>query len=75
MDGFQESALTCHPKEGERDDHAKLRFPKYRGINTLVLWASALENGYETQEWATYKQWSERGAQVRKGEKATAIAF
>ena len=40
----------------------------YHGFNVLILWASALENGYETQEWATYKQWQEKGAQVRKGE-------
>ena len=26
-------------------------------------------------EWATYQQWQERGAQVRKGEKATTVVF
>ena len=47
----------------------------YRGINTLCLWAAAQAKGYESGEWGTYKQWQERGAQVRKGEKATLVVF
>ena len=47
----------------------------YRGINTLCLWAAAQAKGYSSGEWATYKQWSERGAQVRKGEKSTLVVF
>lgn len=47
----------------------------YRGINTLCLWAAAQQKGYERGEWATYPQWQERGAQVRKGEKATTVVF
>jgi antirestriction protein ArdC len=48
---------------------------KYRGINTLVLWISARAKGYADQTWATYRQWAEAGAQVRKGERATQIVF
>ena len=47
----------------------------YRGINTLCLWTAAQTKGYESGEWGTYKQWQERGAQVRKGEKATTVVF
>jgi antirestriction protein ArdC len=47
----------------------------YRGINTVCLWAAAQAKGYERGEWATYQQWQERGAQVRKGEKATTVVF
>lgn len=47
----------------------------YRGINTICLWAAAQAKGYESGEWGTYKQWQERGAQVRKGEKATLVVF
>ncbi|MBZ5580505.1 MAG: ssDNA-binding domain-containing protein [Acidobacteriia bacterium] len=47
----------------------------YRGINTICLWAAAQTRGYERGEWATYAQWQERGAQVRKGEKATTVVF
>src|SRR5438477_8290339 len=47
----------------------------YRGINTLCLWAAAQAKGYESGEWATYQQWQERGAQVRKGEKAALVVF
>src|SRR5437870_3647960 len=47
----------------------------YRGINTLCLWAAAQAKGYESGEWATYQQWQERGAQVRKSEKASLVVF
>ena len=45
----------------------------YRGINTVCLWAAAQAKGYERGEWATYQQWQDKGAQVRKGEKATLV--
>ena len=47
----------------------------YRGVNILSLWVSALERGYDSGEWATLRQWTEKGARVRKGEKASAIVF
>jgi len=47
----------------------------YRGINILVLWATAQAKGYKSGTWATYKQWQELGAHVRKGEKSTNVVF
>ncbi|KAF0128383.1 MAG: hypothetical protein FD139_2831 [Methylocystaceae bacterium] len=47
----------------------------YRGVNILSLWITAQSLGYESHEWATFKQWQERGATVRKGEKGTPIIF
>ncbi len=47
----------------------------YRGINVVVLWATAQERGYKSGTWATYKQWQELGAQVRKGEKSANVVF
>jgi antirestriction protein ArdC len=47
----------------------------YRGVNILSLWVAALERGYESGEWATLRQWNEKGAHVRKGEKASPIVF
>jgi antirestriction protein ArdC len=47
----------------------------YRGINTLMLWASAEAEGYSSGQWATYRQWAAAGAQVRKGQKSTAVLF
>jgi antirestriction protein ArdC len=47
----------------------------YRGINTLALWAAAEAKGYPTGVWGTFKQWVERGAQVRKGERASAVVL
>jgi antirestriction protein ArdC len=48
---------------------------RYRGSNTLTLWVAAEEAGYARGLWGTYRQWQERGAQVRKGERATLIVF
>ena len=47
----------------------------YRGVNTIVLWAAAQAEGYPSAVWATYKQWAELGAQVRKGERASPVVF
>lgn len=43
----------------------------YRGINILLL----ASQGYSSPYWLTYKQASERGGHVKKGEKATPIVF
>lgn len=48
---------------------------RYRGINVPILWAAAEGKGYSSQQWATYKQWAEAGAQVRKGERSELIFF
>lgn len=47
----------------------------YRGINVPLLWGATHHNGFDSPAWATYKQWHESGAQVRKGERATTIIF
>ena len=47
----------------------------YRGINVLALWIEAMDRGYPTSQWASYKQWQDIGAQVRKGERGTMIVF
>ena len=46
---------------------------RYSGINRLVLWATADALGYASGTWATYQQWKEHGAQVRKGESGTHV--
>ncbi len=43
----------------------------YNGMNALLFWSSQTERQYESNAWATYKQWQELGAQVRKGERSS----
>ena len=43
----------------------------YRGGNSVYLSVTQTAKGYSDNRWATYKQISEMGGQVRKGEKAT----
>ena len=47
----------------------------YRGINVMMLWASAVEKGYDAPIWMTYKQAAELGGQVRKGEKGSLVVY
>jgi antirestriction protein ArdC len=55
--------------------HNPITGSRYRGINIPILWAKQSDKGYGSNRWATYKQVQGRGAQVRKGEKATEIVF
>lgn len=48
---------------------------RYSGINVLMLWSAAAEQGYPTNEWASYRQWQERGAQVRRGERGHVVVY
>ncbi len=43
----------------------------YKGINIIALWCA----GYSDCRWGTYKQITNKGGQVRKGEKGTKIIF
>ena len=40
-----------------------------------MLWASTMEGGYSCPIWLTYKQASELGGQVRKGEKGSLVVY
>lgn len=47
----------------------------YSGINILTLWVRAMEFGYSTNAWLTFKQAEQLGGRVRKGEKAVQCIF
>jgi len=47
----------------------------YRGVNVVTLWAEATIKRYISGHWASYRQWQELGAQVRKGQRGTLIVF
>lgn len=44
---------------------------EYRGVNVLLLGTQKYTSPY----WCTYKQCTEKGGQVRKGEKSTPVVF
>ena len=47
----------------------------YRGINVLMLWGEAMTQGFVCPIWMTYKQASELGGQVRKGEHGSLVVY
>lgn len=68
MPWYQSANVFTRPLNATSGHH-------YRGINILALWVAAAARNYEHGLWATYKQWQEAGAQVRKGEASTMIVF
>jgi len=47
----------------------------YNGINKQLLSAVARDKGYKSNEWGTFKNISECGGAIRKGEKASAVTL
>lgn len=47
----------------------------YSGINILMLWGAALEAGFLSPTWMTFKQALELGAHVRKGERGNLVVY
>lgn len=47
----------------------------YQGINTLLLWAAAMERGFTSPYWMTFKQAKEMGASVVKGAKSEIVVY
>ncbi|HEX4133238.1 MAG TPA: zincin-like metallopeptidase domain-containing protein [Bryobacteraceae bacterium] len=47
----------------------------YRGGNAIHLMATGLQRGYEDPRWMTYKQASDNGWQIRRGERGTQIEY
>ena len=74
---MMETAGTGWAKEWAAIDapHNIASGKNYSGINTLVLSSSTVRGGYASNIWGTYKQWADKGAQVKKGEKATGGIF
>ncbi len=47
----------------------------YTGINIIMLWSSAVAQGFAAPIWMTYRQANELGAQVRKGERGSLVVY
>lgn len=47
----------------------------YSGVNILILWGAAIDRGYSSQSWLTFKQALDAGGCVRKGEQGTTVVY
>ena len=47
----------------------------YSGMNVLLLWSEGMARGYSAPIWMTYKQATELGAHVRKGETSATVIY
>ena len=73
--GAGDFQMPWHGASSGRLPHNAISKTAYRGINILNLWLTSQEQGYASPEWATFKQWQEKGAAVRKGEKGSMIVY
>lgn len=48
---------------------------KYQGVNVLMLWATAMMQGYQSARWMTFKQALDLGGCVKKGAKSTKSVY
>ena len=75
-----EGTLPWH-KPWAVDPHRQVSKPlrenavPYQGINVLILWGAAIDAGFASPFWMTYRQARSIGAQVRRGERASHIVF
>ncbi|OJW05303.1 MAG: antirestriction protein [Planctomycetales bacterium 71-10] len=47
----------------------------YRGVNVLLLWSSAVANGFAAPLWMTFNQAKELGGRVKAGSKGTPVVY
>lgn len=47
----------------------------YSGINILLLWGAAIESGFSSQVWLTFKQALSLGGAVRRGERGSMVVY
>ena len=47
----------------------------YSGINILLLWGVAMENGFADQVWLTYRQAKALGGSVKRGERSAMVVY
>jgi antirestriction protein ArdC len=47
----------------------------YSGVNVLILWGAAIEQGWPSQSWLTFRQAQEAGGCVRKGEHGVTVVY
>ncbi|MHB0952106.1 MAG: ArdC family protein [Allorhizobium sp.] len=47
----------------------------YSGINILLLWSEAVSRGFSSPTWMTFRQATELGGHVRKGETGSTVVY
>lgn len=48
---------------------------RYQGVNILALWFNQKSRTLPSNKWASFKQWKQIGASVKKGEKGSRVIF
>ena len=73
--GAKEYEMPWHKGASSGMPRNALTGNTYQGVNIIALWAASQLQGYPKPIWASYLQWAQMGAQVRKGEKSSTIVY
>lgn len=47
----------------------------YSGVNVLILWLAAIDHGFASSAWLTYKQATALGGNIKKGSKGQQVVY
>lgn len=75
VDSLKEDKLPWHAMWRTSRPENAITGKRYRGINAFWLSVIALDKGYEDPRWCTFKQASDKGWHVKKGEKSSYVEF
>jgi antirestriction protein ArdC len=67
LKSWSDNAMSGH--------HNVISKKAYQGTNIFLTAISSYKNGFQSNEWGTYKQWQSKGHSVKKGSKGTDIIF
>ena len=67
MKSWSTNAMSGH--------HNVISKKAYQGTNTFLTAISSFKNGFQSNQWGTYRQWQSKGYSVKKGSKGTDIIF
>lgn len=73
--GVGEWKMPWHQANGLAFFPTNVEGHSYHGLNVINLYCSAINKGYGTNRWGSFRQLQRAGLQVRKGEKASLVVF
>lgn len=80
--GHLEAGTTPWQKPWVGSDPTPFRMPKnvisdkpYNGINVLLLWCASFAQEFDSNEWASFRQWNTQNEKIRKGERGSLVVY
>tara|TARA_Y100000114_G_scaffold152124_1_gene169966 strand:+ start:91 stop:972 length:882 start_codon:yes stop_codon:yes gene_type:complete len=75
MENFGSDWIKSWSTNAMSGHHNVISKKAYQGTNTFLTAISSFKNGFQSNQWGTYRQWQSKGYSVKKGSKGTDIIF